>query len=82
MVRAPRELAANETQMRARVLQLWQTRLLRLTRLAVTDEIENALSYYEATFLREIPKIYADLESKVGIDLLVVEHAAKTIAIA
>src|SRR5206468_8398341 len=29
---APRELAANELQMRARVLQLWQTRLLRLTR--------------------------------------------------
>jgi phosphoenolpyruvate carboxylase len=63
---APRELAANETQMRARVLQLWQTRLLRLTKLAVTDEIENALSYYEATFLREIPKIYADLERELG----------------
>jgi phosphoenolpyruvate carboxylase len=63
---AARELAANETQMRARVLQLWQTRLLRLTKLAVTDEIENALSYYEATFLREIPKIYADLERQLG----------------
>jgi phosphoenolpyruvate carboxylase len=30
---APRELAANEAQMRARVLQLWQTRLLRFTKL-------------------------------------------------
>ena len=58
----PRELSANETQMRARVLQLWQTRLLRFTKLTVTDEIENSLSYYEATFLREIPKIYAELE--------------------
>src|SRR6187431_480975 len=29
---APRELAANETQMRARVTQLWQTRLLRFTK--------------------------------------------------
>jgi phosphoenolpyruvate carboxylase len=63
---APRELAANEGQMRARVLQLWQTRLLRFSKLTVSDEIENALSYYEATFLREIPKIYADLEREMG----------------
>jgi phosphoenolpyruvate carboxylase len=63
---APRELAANEAQIRARVLQLWQTRLLRFTKLTVADEIENALSYYEATFLREIPRIYADLERELG----------------
>ena len=63
---APRELAANEAGIRARVLQLWQTRLLRFTKLAVADEIENALSYYESTFLREIPKIYADLERELG----------------
>ncbi len=59
----PKELAANELQMRARVMQLWQTRLLRFTKLTVADEIENALSYYEATFLREIPKLYAELEA-------------------
>ena len=60
---SPRELAANELQIRARVMQLWQTRLLRFTKLTVADEIENALSYYEATFLREIPRLYAELES-------------------
>ena len=59
---SPKELAVNELQMRARVMQLWQTRLLRFTKLTVADEIENALSYYEATFLREIPKLYAELE--------------------
>ena len=32
----------------------------------MADEIENALSYYEATFLREIPRIYADLERELG----------------
>lgn len=58
----PRELAANEAQLRARVLQLWQTRLVRGSKLAVVDEIDNALSYYEPTFLREIPAIYAQLE--------------------
>ena len=62
----PRELAANEAQLRARVMQLWQTRLLRFTKLTVADEIENALSYYEATFLREIPKLYANLERELG----------------
>ena len=61
----PRELASNEIQLRARVVQLWQTRLLRFTKLTVADEIENALSYYEATFLREIPKLYAALEREL-----------------
>ena len=63
----PRELAANEALLRARVAQLWQTRLLRYSKLTVADEIENALSYYEATFLREIPRIYADLERDLGV---------------
>ena len=63
---APRELAANEAQIRSRVMQLWQTRLLRFTKLTVADEIENSLSYYESTFLREIPKLYAELERELG----------------
>ena len=60
-----KELKANEEQIRARVLQLWHTRLLRFTKLTVADEIENALTYYETTFLREIPKIYAQLEDSL-----------------
>ena len=62
----PKELAINEQRMRARVMQLWQTRLLRFSKLTVADEIENSLSYYESTFLREIPKIYAALEEALG----------------
>ncbi len=62
----PRELAANEAQLRARVLQLWQTRLVRSSKLVVADEIDNALSYYEPTFLREIPALYANLERELG----------------
>ncbi|MBY0455580.1 MAG: phosphoenolpyruvate carboxylase [Burkholderiaceae bacterium] len=62
----PRALASNEAQLRSRVAQLWQTRLLRYSKLTVADEIENAVSYYEATFLREIPRIYADLERELG----------------
>jgi len=62
----PRELAVNEAQLRARVLQLWQTRLVRSSKLTVVDEIDNALSYYEPTFLREIPALYAELERELG----------------
>ncbi|CAD6539058.1 Phosphoenolpyruvate carboxylase [Paraburkholderia kirstenboschensis] len=57
-----RERAHNEAMLRARVTSLWQTRMLRDSRLTVADEIENALSYYRATFLEEIPALYADIE--------------------
>jgi phosphoenolpyruvate carboxylase len=63
----PRELQDNEDSIRARVVQLWQTRLMRFSKLTVADEIDNALSYYESTFLREIPKIYRDIEDKLGM---------------
>lgn len=59
---APAARADNEALMRARVTQLWQTRMLRTAKLTVADEIENALSYYGSTFLREIPKLYRDVE--------------------
>ena len=61
-----RDRASLEMQLRARVTQLWQTRLLRYTKLQVADEIENALSYFEATFLKEIPRLYEDVEERVG----------------
>ncbi len=61
-----RDKALLEMQLRARVTQLWQTRLLRYTKLQVADEIENALSYFEATFLKEIPRLYEDVEERVG----------------
>jgi phosphoenolpyruvate carboxylase len=58
----PERRADNEALMRARVTQLWQTRMLRLAKLTVADEVENALSYYATTFLREIPRLYRDIE--------------------
>jgi len=57
-----RELAENVALMRARITQLWQTRMLRYTKLTVADEIENAISYYHSTFLRQIPRMYRALE--------------------
>lgn len=65
-----RDAANNELLMRARVTQLWQTRMLRYTKLTVADEIENALSYYQSTFLRQIPRLYGEIEEALpGHDL-------------
>ena len=61
-----RERERNEALLRTRITQLWQTRLLRYRKLTVRDEIENALSYYRTTFLREIPRLYAELEHYLG----------------
>ncbi len=61
-----RELERNATMLRTRITQLWQTRLLRYRKLTVRDEIENALSYYRTTFLREIPRLYAEVEYHLG----------------
>ncbi len=63
---APKALAINETHIRVLVLQIWQTRLLRLSKLTVEDEVDNSLSFYESTFLREIPKLYGALEQALG----------------
>jgi phosphoenolpyruvate carboxylase len=63
--RSKADAAHNELQLRARVTQLWQTQLLRQSRLTVRDEIENTLSYYRSTFLRQIPRLYAEIEERL-----------------
>ena len=58
----PDELVQNEEALRRVVLTLWQTRVLRELRLTVNDEIENGLAYYRYTFLRQLPRLYAEIE--------------------
>jgi phosphoenolpyruvate carboxylase len=60
------ELTRNTAFLRARIAQLWQTRILRFSKLNVQEEIENVLTYYRTTFLREIPRLYAALEEQLG----------------
>ncbi|HEX3500456.1 MAG TPA: phosphoenolpyruvate carboxylase [Stellaceae bacterium] len=62
----PEELTANRKALRRAVLTLWQTSILRGTRLAVLDEVANGLTYYDYTFLRELPRFYADLEDHLA----------------
>ena len=59
----PDEYANNEISLRRFVLILWETRMLRTAKLTVHDEVRNGLEFYRYTFLNEIPKIYANLES-------------------
>ena len=44
------------------VLSLWQTAMLRLSRLQVNDEIDNGLAYYRSTFFAEVPRLYESLQ--------------------
>jgi phosphoenolpyruvate carboxylase len=67
----PEEMALSEEALRRAVLALWQTSVLRGTRLAVLDEVANGISYYDYCFLRELPHFYAALE-----DLLVATDSA------
>ena len=62
----PDELTAIDEQLRRAVLTVWQTNLLRQARMIVRDEVENGLSYYDYTFLRELPKFYAALEDRLN----------------
>lgn len=64
-MRGAGELTQNERLLRARIAQVWQTRLLRFTHLTVHDEIENALTYYQTSFFSEIPRLYSALEHKL-----------------
>ncbi len=61
----PDDLAENEDGLHRAVLILWQTRMLRPSKLTVRDEIRNGLEYYRYTFLAELPKLYANLEKQL-----------------
>ncbi|ORV62330.1 phosphoenolpyruvate carboxylase [Mycobacterium europaeum] len=50
-----------ERELRRQVLTLWQTALLRLSRLQITDEIEVGLRYYAAAFFQVIPQVNAEV---------------------
>ncbi len=62
----PDELAANRRALRRAVLTLWQTSILRGTRLKVLDEVAYGLSFYDQVFLRQLPRFYAEIEDRLG----------------
>jgi len=64
-----------ERELRRHILTLWQTALIRLSRLQISDEIETGLRYYQAAFLEVVPKLNAEVRAALrarwpGTDLL------------
>ncbi len=64
------EYAEIEVGLRALVLTLWQTRTLRQAKLAVLDEVDNALAFFDTTFFAEVPRLYESVEKAIGAECL------------
>src|SRR5712692_8064764 len=62
----PEEIEASDEQLRRAVVTLWQTNLLRRTKLSVLDEVANGLSFYDYTFLHEVPRLHCALEDRLN----------------
>ncbi|MBG6220426.1 MULTISPECIES: phosphoenolpyruvate carboxylase [unclassified Janthinobacterium] len=62
----PEEAEQNEEALGRGIVTLWQTRLLRTSKLSVMDEVANGLSFYDHTILRELPKLYSSLETMLA----------------
>ena len=60
------ELAAMENQLRIAIETLWQSNLLRRSRLTVADEVTNGISYYNSTFLAEVPRLHQQVEEALA----------------
>src|SRR6476660_7178384 len=60
------EAAASDEQLRREVLILWQTNILRRTKLTVLDEVANGLSFYDYTLLHEVPRLHCALEDRLN----------------
>ena len=52
-----------ELELRRHILTLWQTALIRLSRLKIQDEIETGLRYYAAAFFEVVPKVNAEVRN-------------------
>ncbi len=62
----PEERNALDESLRREILRLWQTRMLRWAKLSVMDEVSNALSFYDTTFLHELPRLYNLMEDHLA----------------
>ncbi len=62
----PGHKAEIEAALTAEITIFWRTRLLRKTNLGVQDEIENAISFFERVFLRELPRLYSQWSRAFG----------------
>ncbi|OBA85455.1 phosphoenolpyruvate carboxylase [Mycolicibacterium elephantis] len=55
-----------EDELRRHILTMWQTALVRLSRLQIQDEIETGLRYYPASFFEVIPRVNAEVRTALS----------------
>jgi phosphoenolpyruvate carboxylase len=58
-----------EIQLKREIRTLWQTRMLRPTRIHVSDEIDNAISIFARTFISQVPAVKRRLSALFGLDV-------------
>jgi phosphoenolpyruvate carboxylase len=58
--------ATTERELVRQMSIFWRTRLLRRMKIAVADEVENAVSYFERSFLEAMPALYAHWTEVLG----------------
>jgi len=63
---SPSELTELDAELRLEVLTLWQTAMVRLSKLRVGDEINEALRYYRSSIFAVVPELLADLDALAG----------------
>ncbi|PWF39134.1 phosphoenolpyruvate carboxylase [Massilia glaciei] len=62
----PEERDQNAEALGRGIVTLWQTRLLRTSKLSVMDEVENGLSFFDHTVLAGLPQLYCALEDMLA----------------
>lgn len=67
VVLTPGEQRELDDAMIRQVLTLWNTRMVRPTRLRVIDEVKNGINYFRSTFLTELPRLYAQVEDLLRV---------------
>ena len=61
-----KEHEASERELMRQMSIFWRTRLLRRMKITVADEVENAVSYFERSFLEAMPALYAHWSEVLG----------------
>ena len=62
----PGELENNRAELHRQLLSLWQTRLLRISKLSVLDEAKNILDFFDSCFFEQLPLLYQAVEKQLA----------------
>ncbi|SUA52967.1 Phosphoenolpyruvate carboxylase [Oligella urethralis] len=71
LIDEPRQKEAIAERILGQIQLLWYTRMLRFDKLTVADEIDNALNFYNSTFLQVIPQLYSKMYKYLSKDVKV-----------